>query len=67
MAEVEIDDSLKARVRAKMLRQLNEDGTPDLEQDDPRQIAIENDLEALAAVADDDPLVEELAARYLVP
>ncbi|MCC3316279.1 hypothetical protein [Nocardia africana] len=60
-------DSLKARVRQKMVRQLNEDGTPDAEQDDPRQIAIENDLEALDSVADGDPLVEELAARYLVP
>ncbi len=67
MADGEITDSLKARVRAKMLRQLNEDGTPDLEQDDPRQIAIENDLEALEVVTDGDPLVEELAARYLVP
>ncbi|SUA41372.1 Uncharacterised protein [Nocardia africana] len=63
----EIADSLKARVRQKMVRQLNEDGTPDAEQDDPRQIAIENDLEALDSVADGDPLVEELAARYLVP
>lgn len=63
----EIADSLKARVREKMVRQLNEDGTPDAEQDDPRQIAIENDLEALDSVADGDPLVEELAARYLVP
>jgi len=63
----EITDSLKARVRAKMVRQLNEDGAPDAEQDDPRQIAIENDLEALDSVADGDPLVEELAARYLVP
>ncbi|MBB5913376.1 hypothetical protein BJY24_002243 [Nocardia transvalensis] len=60
-------DSLKARVREKLLRQLNEDGAPDPEQDDPRQISVEDDLEALAAVADDDPLVEELAARYLVP
>ncbi|WP_280266991.1 hypothetical protein [Nocardia wallacei] len=60
-------DSLKARVREKMLRQLNEDGAPDPEQDDPRQISVETDLEALEAVADDDPLVEELATRYLVP
>ncbi|WP_024800951.1 hypothetical protein [Nocardia sp. BMG51109] len=60
-------ESLKARLREKMLRQLNEDGSPDSEQDDPRQISIENDLEALDAVADDDPLLEELAARYLVP
>ncbi|WP_227984752.1 hypothetical protein [Nocardia spumae] len=67
MAHSNQADSLKSRVREKMLRQLNEDGTPDPEQDDPRQIAIENDLEALEAVTDGDPLVEELAARYLVP
>ncbi|MEV5647615.1 hypothetical protein AB0L57_05105 [Nocardia sp. NPDC052254] len=67
MAEAETTDSLKTRVRAKMLRQLNEDGAPDPEQDDPRQIAIEEDLEALDSVTDGDPLVEELAARYLVP
>ncbi|NKY50207.1 hypothetical protein [Nocardia vermiculata] len=60
-------DSLKARVREKMLRQLHEDGRPDPEQDDPRQISIEKDLEALSAVCDGDPLVEELATRYLVP
>ncbi len=60
-------DSLKARIRDKLVRQLNEDGVPDAEQDDPRQIAVEADLEALDAVAEDDPLVEELAARYLVP
>ncbi|MQY17981.1 hypothetical protein [Nocardia macrotermitis] len=60
-------DSLKARIRDKLVRQLNEDGVPDRERDDPRQIAVEADLEALDAVAEDDPLLEELAARYLVP
>ncbi|RBO87324.1 hypothetical protein [Nocardia puris] len=59
-------DSLKARVRAKLVRQLDEDGVPDSEQDDPRQIAVAADLDALDSVADDDPLVEELATRYLV-
>ncbi|MBF6214619.1 hypothetical protein IU433_14915 [Nocardia puris] len=59
-------DSLKARVRAKLVRQLDEDGVPDSEQDDPRQIAVAVDLDALDSVADDDPLVEELATRYLV-
>ncbi|WP_054816750.1 hypothetical protein [Nocardia arizonensis] len=61
-----MSDTLKQRVRAKLLRQLAEDGVPDDEQDDPRQIAIEDDLEMLESVADDDPLIEELAARYLV-
>jgi len=59
-------DSLKDRVRAKLLRQLAEDGVLDQEQDDPRLISVESDLDALNSVPDDDPLVEELAARYLV-
>lgn len=61
-----MSDTVKERVRAKLLRQLAEDGASDGEQDDPRRIAIENDLEALEAVAEDDPLIEELASRYLV-
>ena len=60
-------DSLKARIRDKLVRQLDGDPAPDSEHDDPRQIALEADLEALDAVAEDHPLVEELAARYLVP
>ncbi|MFE7744008.1 hypothetical protein [Nocardia sp. NPDC057455] len=60
-----MNDSLKTRVREKLLRQLIEDPR-DTEHDDPRQIAVETDLDALANVAEDDPLVEELAARYLV-
>lgn len=67
MTQSETADSLKSRVRDKVLRQLNEDGTPDPEQDDPRQISLRNDLEALDSVTDGDPLVEELASRYLVP
>ncbi|MFD0361856.1 hypothetical protein ACFQZZ_10415 [Nocardia sp. GCM10030253] len=59
-------DTLKDRVRAKLLRQLAEDGARDSEQDDPRLISVEADLEALNSVADDDPLIEELATRYLV-
>ncbi|MFF3228719.1 hypothetical protein ACFYV7_38405 [Nocardia suismassiliense] len=61
-----MSDSLKDRIRAKLLRQLAEDGGPDAEHDDPRQVSVETDLEALNSVADDDPLVEELASRYLV-
>ncbi|AXK86859.1 hypothetical protein IU443_06565 [Nocardia farcinica] len=59
-------DSLKKRVREKLLRQLGEDGPPDAEHDDPRQISVETDLDALDSVTEDDPLVEELAERYLV-
>lgn len=61
-----MNDSLKQRVRAKLVRQLAEDGKPDTEHDDPRQLSVETDLEALDSVADEDPLIEELAARYLV-
>ncbi|MEV6136671.1 hypothetical protein AB0L63_11550 [Nocardia sp. NPDC051990] len=61
-----MSDSLKERVRAKLLRQLDEDGIRDQEQDDPRQISVEADLDALDSVAEDDPLIEELATRYLV-
>ncbi|MBF6134300.1 hypothetical protein IU501_14985 [Nocardia otitidiscaviarum] len=60
-------DSLKKRVREKLLRQLNEDGAPDPDQDDTRQVSVLTDLELLDAVAEDDPVVEELAARYYVP
>lgn len=61
-----MSDSLKQRIRAKLLRQLAEDGIPDSEPDDPRLISVESDLDALNSVADDDPFVEELATRYLV-
>ncbi|WP_040802818.1 hypothetical protein [Nocardia concava] len=58
--------SLKERVREKLVRQLSEDGPPDPDQDDTRQVSVQDDLDLLDAVADDDPLIEELAARYLV-
>lgn len=63
-------DSLKARVREKLVRQITDDGgaTPDADEpDDPRLIQLEEDLAALDEVGDDDPLVEELATRYWVP
>jgi hypothetical protein len=58
-------DSLKDRVRQKLQRQLAEDG-PDPEHDDARAISVADDLEALEMVQADDPLIEELAQRYLV-
>lgn len=61
-----MSDSLKDRVRAKLIRQLGEDGPPDPDQDDSRQVSVQDDLDLLNAVADDDPFVEELAQRYLV-
>ncbi|NMN96881.1 hypothetical protein [Antrihabitans stalactiti] len=63
-------DSLKARVREKLLRQIAEDGgtAADLaEADDPRLITLESDLATLDEVDDDDPIVDELATRYWVP
>ncbi|WP_414689690.1 hypothetical protein [Nocardia sp.] len=62
----EAPGTLRDRVRAKLVRQLREDGPLDSEPDDPRRIAVEADLDALDSVDDDDPLVEELAERYLV-
>ncbi|MEU0545735.1 hypothetical protein [Nocardia sp. NPDC005978] len=62
-----MSDSLRERVRAKLIRQLAEDGPPDIEQEDGRQLSVQDDLDLLNAVGDDDPVVEELAARYLVP
>lgn len=62
-----MSDSLRERVREKLVRQLAEDGPTDPEQDDPRQISVREDLELLDAVGDDDPVIEDLAARYLVP
>lgn len=59
-------DSLKARVRDKMRRQLVEDGPVAGQPEDPRLIALIADLDALDSVAEDDPLVEQLAGRYLV-
>nr|WP_296763581.1 hypothetical protein [Rhodococcus sp. (in: high G+C Gram-positive bacteria)] len=63
-------DSLKARVRAKLLDQLDSDGATDAEVaegDDPRLNAISADLAALDEVEDGDPLLDELATRYWVP
>lgn len=62
--------SLKNRVRTKLLEQLAGDGATDAdlaEGDDPRFVAIKDDLAALDDAADDDPLVDVLAARYWVP
>ncbi|WP_067573496.1 hypothetical protein [Nocardia acidivorans] len=61
-----MSESLKERVRAKLIRQLEEDGPPDPDQEDTRQVSVRDDLDILEAVAEDDPFVEELARRYLV-
>ncbi|WP_405488165.1 hypothetical protein [Nocardia sp. NBC_00511] len=62
-----MSETLKERLRAKLTRQLAEDGPPDPEQEDTRQVSVQDDLDLVNAVADDDPVLEELASRYLVP
>ena len=65
-----VSDSLKARVRAKLLDQLAADGGTDAEiaeGDDPRINAISDDLAALDDADEDDPLIDQLATRYWVP
>ncbi|GGL33512.1 hypothetical protein [Nocardia jinanensis] len=59
-------DSLKDRIRDKLRRQLAEDGPMSGQPEDPRLIAVIADLDALDSVAEDDPLIEQLAGRYLV-
>lgn len=61
-----MSDTLKSRIRQKLRRQVEEDGAPDPEHEDTRQWSVQEDLARLELVADDDPLIEELAARYLV-
>ncbi|MBJ8346013.1 hypothetical protein [Antrihabitans sp. YC2-6] len=63
-------ESLKARVREKLLRQITEDGCDpgfEADTDDPRLISLAADLAALDEAAEDDPVVEDLATRYWVP
>ncbi|MCQ4121681.1 hypothetical protein [Rhodococcus tibetensis] len=65
-----MSDSLKDRVREKLLRQLAEDGGHPVQQaegDDPRLVSIDADLAALEQAADGDVIIEELAAKYWVP
>ncbi|MEU1985781.1 hypothetical protein [Nocardia sp. NPDC019395] len=59
-------DSLKNRVRDKLERQLAEDGPQGPGSEDPRLISVVADLDALNSVGEDDPLIEQLAGRYLV-
>ncbi|NKW39971.1 hypothetical protein GS935_25610 [Rhodococcus hoagii] len=64
-----MSDSLKTRVREKLCATLRERGHPveEVESDDPRLVAIDSDLAALDEVAEDDPLVEELATSTGFP
>ncbi len=65
-----MSDTLKARVRAKLLAQLADDGGTAAEQaegDDPRLNALRDDLELLDSVDDNDPVVDDIAARHWVP
>ncbi|MGV8872029.1 MAG: hypothetical protein ACOH2Q_05860 [Rhodococcus sp. (in: high G+C Gram-positive bacteria)] len=65
-----MSDSLKDRVRAKLLAQLADDGGTAAEQaegDDPRLNALRDDLEALDSAQDGDPVIDDIAARHWVP
>ncbi|WP_137874202.1 hypothetical protein [Rhodococcus sp. Q] len=62
-------ESLRDRVREKLLRQIAEDGGGPWEgaEDDPRLISLDDDLAVLDRAQDGDPVIEELAAKYWVP
>lgn len=65
-----MSESLKERVRAKILRQRGEDGghpLSDAEGDNPRLVDLDLDLALLDQAAEGDAVVEELAAKYWVP
>lgn len=65
-----MSETLEQRVRAKLLAQIADDGGTPAEQaegDDPRLNALREDLETLDSVADDDPVVDDIAARHWVP
>lgn len=63
-------ESLKHRVREKLLRQIAEDGgysSEGAEGNDPRLVALDDDLAALDEALDGDPVIEHLAVKYWVP
>ena len=63
-------DSLKDRVREKIMRQRAEDGgrpIDDAEADDSRVTDIDSDLARLELAGDNDAVVQSLAAKYWVP
>ncbi|MBF0662810.1 MULTISPECIES: hypothetical protein [unclassified Rhodococcus (in: high G+C Gram-positive bacteria)] len=63
-------DSLKDRVRDKIMRQRAEDGGRPIdaaEADDPRLTDIDGDLALLSQAGEDDEVVQSLAAKYWVP
>ncbi|WP_068166318.1 hypothetical protein [Rhodococcus phenolicus] len=65
-----MSESLKERVREKILRQRGEDGgrpLGDAEGDDPRFIDLGHDLALLDLAGEDDAVVQQLAAKYWVP
>ena len=59
-------DSLKARVKEKLLRQLAEDGRHPIQEaegDDPRLVSFTDVLDAWVLAEDGVPIVEEMAVR----
>lgn len=65
-----MSESLKERVREKILRQRIEDGgrpLGDAEGDNPRLVDIGYDLALLDQASEDDDVVQQLAVKYWVP
>ncbi|MFD6859748.1 hypothetical protein ACFWCF_20735 [Rhodococcus sp. NPDC060090] len=65
-----MSESLKGRVRDKILRQRGEDGgrpLGDAEGDDPRVMDLHHDLMLLDRAEEDDAVVQALAEKYWVP
>lgn len=65
-----MSDSMKDRVREKILRQRTEDGSHPVSEDaqpDQRLVDLDRDLVVLDQAAEDDPVVAELAEKYWTP
>ncbi len=63
-------ETLRERIREKLLRQIEEDGdqpSEGAEDDDPRRVDLDDDLAALDRAAEGDPVIERLAEKYWVP
>lgn len=63
-------ETLRDRVREKLLRQIAEDGgapSDGAEDDDPRLVDLDDDLAALDRAPEGDPVIERLAEKYWVP
>lgn len=63
-------ETLRDRIREKLLRQIAEDGdrpSEGAEDDDPRRVDLDDDLAILDGAVEGDPVIERLAEKYWVP